>query len=255
VVVPVALTSGAALRLLWLWKGIGRARALAAAGQAFERRVASTGWRVLVLGDSTGVGIGAGRPEESIAGLFAADHPDADIVNVSRSGARVAGALEQARECRRLGLRFDLALLHIGGNDVLRATPLDRLVEDSRLLMAELTAIAQHTLWLGPGDVGIAPLFPAPFSWLMRARTRAAAAVFSACATEAGVEFIDFSSGEHASRFSRERRRHFAVDKLHPSSSSYSYGYETIRRALRDRDRRGLAAEAPARGGPAHCHG
>ena len=254
-VVPVALTSGAALRLLWLWKEIGRARALAASGKAFERRVATTGRRVLVLGDSTGVGIGAGRPEESIAGLFAADNPEADIVNVSRSGARVADALEQARECRRLGLRFDLALLHIGGNDVLRATPLPKLVEDARLLMVELTALAQHTLWLGPGDIGIAPLFPAPLSWLMGARTRAAAAVFAACATAAGVAFIDFSSGEHASRFSKRRRHHFATDKLHPSSLSYSYGYEAIRRALMERESRNPARDDPGSGGPMPCPG
>ncbi|MDQ6680104.1 MAG: GDSL-type esterase/lipase family protein, partial [Pseudomonadota bacterium] len=156
----MALTSGAALRLIFLWREIGRARLLASQGKPYERRVSSNGPRVLVLGDSTGVGIGASCPEESVAGLLAAEFPDADIVNVSRSGARVADALGQARECNQQALHFDVALLHVGGNDVLRATPRQKLSHDCRLLMTELSTLADQTVWLGPVDIGIVPLFP-----------------------------------------------------------------------------------------------
>lgn len=230
--VPFALTSGAALRLVLLWREVARARLLAAQGKAFERRLPTARSRILVLGDSTGVGIGATRPEESIAGLLAAELPDADIVNASRSGARVADAVEQARECRRRELHFDVALLHVGGNDVMRSTPVAKLVADSRLLLAELAVVADQTVWLGPADVGSAPLFPPPFSWLFRMRSRRAAAAFAECATAQGAVFVDFASGEHASRFA-DRRLHFAVDGLHPSSATYRYGYAAIRRLLR----------------------
>ena len=168
-VVPLVLLAAALLRLASLHRAVARARALAALGQPFERRLARSALRVLV-GDSTGVGIGANRPEESIAGLLAEDFPAADIVNVSRSGARVADALMQARACRRSGLRFDVALLHIGGNDVLRATPMKKLAEDCELLLAELGEVADRTVWLGPPNLGIAPLFPPPFSWVFAAR-------------------------------------------------------------------------------------
>jgi len=46
------------------------------------------------------------------------------------------------------------------------------------------------------------------------------------------VSFLDFSSGEHAVRFKRGRGDHFAVDGLHPNSSSYSYGYAAARRII-----------------------
>ncbi|HEX2542635.1 MAG TPA: GDSL-type esterase/lipase family protein [Caldimonas sp.] len=232
--VPVALTSGAALRLLQLRREVALARSLAAHGRAYERRLSSARTRILVLGDSTGVGIGASRPEESIAGLLAAEVADADIVNVSRSGARVADALAQARGCRERELRFDLALLHVGGNDVIRATPPAQLLADGRLLLAELAAIAGQTVWLGPPDVGHVPLFPPPLSWLLRRRTRRAAAAFAACAAaQEGATFVDFSAGEHASRFADRRPVHFAVDRLHPSSDTYRYGYTAVRRLLR----------------------
>jgi lysophospholipase L1-like esterase len=245
--VPIVLLAAALLRLVSLHRDVARARALAAQGRPFERRLATSALRVLVLGDSTGVGIGANRPEESIAGLLASDFPAADVVNVSRSGARVGDALAQARACRRSGQYFDVALLHIGGNDVMRATPMKELGEDSELLLAELADLADRTVWLGPPNIGKVPLFPPPFSWVFAARTRAAAALFARVAAAHGVAFLDFSSGEHGLRFARGRGDHYASDGLHPNSSSYSYGYAAARHIigkLEGRVRRANAARS-----------
>jgi lysophospholipase L1-like esterase len=230
--VPIVLLTAALLRLAYLRRDVARARALAAQGRPFERRLPASALRVLVLGDSTGVGIGANRPEESIAGLLASDFPAADIVNISRSGARVGGALAQARACRRSGQYFDVALLHVGGNDVMHATPMKQLAEDCELLLAELADLADRTVWIGPPNIGIVPLFPPPFSWVFAARSRAATALFARASAAHGVAFLDFSSGEHAARFARGRRDHFAIDGLHPNSSSYSYGYVAARRII-----------------------
>lgn len=131
-------------------RGVGRARRFAKAGQRFERRLSAKGATVLILGDSTGVGVGATLPEESIAGLLAADYPDADIVNVAVSGTRVAGAIAQVRTCLDAGLRFDLALLHVGGNDVVVDTPLHQLAADCDSLLQGLDQLAARTVWLGP---------------------------------------------------------------------------------------------------------
>src|SRR4030095_16466480 len=151
--------SAALLRTAAFWHGVRRARRFSAAGRRFERRLSARGATVLILGDSTGVGVGATRPEESIAGLLAADFPDADVVNVSESGAKVADTLAQVRACAAQGLRFDLALLHVGGNDVVRATPAAKLSDDCEQLLDELARLADRSLWLGPPNLGIAPLF------------------------------------------------------------------------------------------------
>src|SRR6187402_3364078 len=114
--------AGAFLEIIVFWRRIGRARRFAKVGRRFERRLSARSATVLVLGDSTGVGVGATLPEESVAGLLAADYPDAEVINVAVSGTRVAGAIAQARVCREAGMRFDLALLHVGGNDVVADT-------------------------------------------------------------------------------------------------------------------------------------
>jgi len=224
--------AGLLLEVALFWRGIGRARRFAKAGRRFERRLSARHATVLILGDSTGVGVGAARPEESVAGLFAADYPDADIINVAVSGTRVAGAIVQARRCLEAGLRFDLALLHVGGNDVVADTPLHRLADDCDILMLELGRLAERTVWLGPPDLGLAPLFPRPYAWVMAARSRAASKVFSAAAARHNVIFIDFSAPAHVAHFRKRRRQHFALDGFHPNSASYKYGYAAIRHML-----------------------
>lgn len=220
------------LEVAVFWRGIGRARRLAKAGRRFERRLSARRATILILGDSTGVGVGATVPEESVAGLLAADCPDADIVNVAVSGTRVAGAITQARVCLEAGLRFDLALLHVGGNDVVVDTPLNRLAEDCDTLMQELGRLAARTAWLGPPDLGLAPLFPRPYAWVMGSRSRAASKVFSAAAARHNVVFVDFSAPAHVAHFMKRRREHFAVDGFHPNSASYQYGYAILRQML-----------------------
>jgi len=238
---PAIAVAGALAHTALLWRGVERARTFAARGRRYQRRIDTPVLRIVILGDSTGVGIGAQRPEDSIAGLLAAEFPQADIVNVSQSGARVAHVASQAGRCARLGWHFDLALLHVGGNDVLRATPIPHLVVASGALMEQMPRLADRTIWLGHLNIGLAPLFPPPYSWLMAARSRAAARVFAACAQAHGVQFIDFSSSDHSEHFLRERRDSFAVDGLHPSSAAYRYGYEAARAAIQGH---GMASSA-----------
>ena len=229
----LGLASGALIRYVAFKRGVGRATALAAACERYERRVSAGALSILVLGDSTGVGVGASRPEESIAGRLGVDFPEADIVNVSRSGARVCDAIAQARECASLELRFDLAVLHVGSNDVVRATNAGELAADCETLMLEMARIADRTVWLGPTNVGLAPLFPPPYSWLVAARSRAAARIFARSAAKHDVAFIDFTTPEHVEHLGRNREGGFAVDRFHPSSTTYGYGYAAARGAMR----------------------
>ena len=228
-----AMLSGVLFELAAFRRGVERARSLASSAQRFERRVPVRSHSIVVLGDSTGVGVGASLPEESIAGLLAADFPGADIVNVSESGARVSTAIAQAARCIEEGQQFDIALLHVGGNDVVRGTPPDRLSDECETLMLELRRLARRTVWLGPPNVGSIPLFPLPYSWLLAARSRTASRIFSESAARHDADFVDFSAPEHGAHFRRSRRQHFADDRFHPNSSSYRYGYAAARQAMK----------------------
>jgi hypothetical protein len=55
--VPLLLLAGALLEVGLFWCGIVRAHVLAASGRRFERRSTTHGTSILVLADSTGVGV------------------------------------------------------------------------------------------------------------------------------------------------------------------------------------------------------
>lgn len=197
--------------------------------RCFEHRPPLQRARILVLGDSTGVGVGAADPRESLAGLLATEFPNAEIVNASVAGARIADVLKQCREQRWSAHAFDLVLLHAGGNDVLRLTGWSALTTDAAELLEHLRDVGKRIIWMGVANIGLSPLFIAPFSWWMSARTRKASRLFAACARSAGVEFIDFFSERRHDVFSRECGKYYAADGLHPSSHSYRYCYEVLK--------------------------
>ena len=92
--------------------------------------------------------------------------------------------------------------------------------------------MAKRIAALGPPDLGLAPLFPRPYAWVLALRSRAVSKVLSAAAARHNVLFVDFSAPAHVAHFRKRRREHFAADGFHPNSASYGYGYATTRRML-----------------------
>lgn len=203
--------------------------------QPFRRPLARARAQVLVLGDSTGVGLGADTPGDTVAGLLAAHWPDVAVHNLSCIGHRLADvqALADELTCDLAArqVRMDLVLLHVGGNDVLRARDVDALQHQAQALLRTLRAVAPDVVWLGPADVGVAPLFRWPWRWWLSQRARRAAQAFQrACAAE-GARFIGFHEPAHSRRFAAEPQRWFAADGVHPSSAAYRYCFAWMQRS------------------------
>lgn len=226
----VALTSGPACALIAQairLRRMGRRRDRGATPLSRLAHRAPPAARVIVLGDSTGVGVGA-RPHESIAGLLAADHPDVEIVNRCRVGATL---VDVARQVPPGTDRFDLALVLAGGNDVLRATGPARWSADAHTALANASRCADRVIWLGPADIGTVPLFLPPFSWWLSSRTARACATFRVVAHRHRSDFVDFCAGPQARGLAALGPARFAADGIHPSATAYRYCYEAMRRA------------------------
>jgi lysophospholipase L1-like esterase len=228
-----ASTGLACIQFDHLRRALRKAARRAAPPRRFEHRPAVQRARVLVLGDSTGVGIGAADPRDSLAGLLAAEFPNAEIVNASMAGARLADVLRYCRQAHWPAQGFDVVLLHVGGNDVLRMTGWKSLAADAAELLERLRGVSKRTIWMGVANIGLSPLFIAPFSWWLSVRTQKAARLFAACAEEAGAEFISFYRDRRHDVFSRDCDRYYSADGLHPSSHSYRYCYEVLKRRSR----------------------
>jgi lysophospholipase L1-like esterase len=234
---PLGLTMlMAGLAVAWqtlhLRRAARRSRRIAGASPTFELRVPGARSRVLVLGDSTGVGVGAGSPSQSLPGLLADEFPDVEIVNACHIGARVADALQQLRPWLEANERFDLVLLFVGGNDVLRLTPWPQLQRAARLLLQHASQCASHTVWLGSANIGGAPLLKGPLAWWLGRRTGTLMRRLARLAHAHGARFIDFYQPRHRDIFARQPSLYFAEDGVHPSAASYRHCYEALKRQV-----------------------
>ncbi|HEX4882998.1 MAG TPA: SGNH/GDSL hydrolase family protein [Casimicrobiaceae bacterium] len=217
------------LRWRHLQRHVAVGEALADVARPFEREVPQARRRVLVVGDSIGVGTGAERAHESIAGRLAADFPDVAIVNRARNGAKTRDACVQVAEFE--GERFDIILIHVGANDIFRRTPLSRLAADVDELLARASRVGTHVLVTTTPNVGLAPAFFAPISWWLTRRSRQVRDLFSRAARRHGAHYANFFHPRSCDPFSREWQRYYAADRVHPSSECYGYVHRALLRA------------------------
>jgi lysophospholipase L1-like esterase len=205
------------------WR-IGQSASLARQSEPFESSPAQATASLLVVGDSTAVGTGASSPAASIAGLIARDHPQLTIVNRARDGARFADIVGQLAGQQR----FDAILVLGGGNDVIRFTG-DAQLEQDIARAAELARVrARLVVFMPSGNVGSAPFFFAPWSWLMTRRSESLHRFVRQAATDNGAAYVNLFKDKASDPFAQGPGELNASDGLHPSDAGYRLWYEEL---------------------------
>ncbi|WP_418317147.1 GDSL-type esterase/lipase family protein [Piscinibacter sakaiensis] len=200
---------------------------LARASEPLQQTPAEPANRLLIVGDSTGVGTGAGSPQASIAGLIANDHPALLIDNRSRDGARFADVVSQLQQAE--GQRYDLVLVLAGGNDVIRLTDEEALRRAVDKSIGQAATLADQLIVQPPGNVGNAPFFFPPFSWWMTERARMLHAVVrSAVEAAPNARYVRLFEERDNDPFAQQPELN-AADGLHPSAAGYRLWYDELR--------------------------
>lgn len=226
-----------------VWR-VRQAAKLAAQSEPFEQRGAvqrSGGGRLLIVGDSTAVGTGATSPQASVAGLIGRDFPGLGVVNRAQDGARfaeIAGQLQGSDS-------FDAVLILGGGNDVIRLTGKDRMTEEVTQTLGAASRLAPMVVILPSGNVGNAPFFFPPWSWLMTKRSRDLHAITRTAAAQTGALYVNVFAERAADPFAQQPKLYHAADGLHPSDAGYALWYAELNRQAGLAERlRALLAQA-----------
>ncbi len=185
---------------------------------------------MLVLGDSTAVGVGADRPEESVAGRFG-KQLDAAVENYGRSGAVVADLMTQISHAQ--GARYDLIIILCGGNDIIKLLPLRTSTEAMDNALRIAGEKSEHVVLLTAGRLGHAPFFPRTIAWLFTRRSLTVRARFSELATKHNALYVDLLG--MSPTLNADPRRFYADDMLHLSGSGYGVWFEKIVAELKTR--------------------
>ena len=189
---------------------------LARASEPWQQSPDAATLRLLIVGDSTGVGTGATAPERSLAGLIGQAHPQLLIENRAEDGAKFADVVRQLGA----GGHFDIVLVQAGGNDVIRLRDLDGLRGDIDRVVSLARQRASLVILMPAGNVGNAPFFFAPVSWAMTRRSRVMHGFVQDAAARTGATYVNLFHERADDPFVIDKSLN-ARDGLHPSDAGY----------------------------------
>jgi len=195
----------------------------------FSQTVVSARERILVIGDSTAVGIGAYIPKETIAGMLATDFPDADIINKAISGSRIADVRFQLDATEG---DFDMIFMQAGANDVVFMTEPEDVERELSALMDSALIRSSRVVVVSSIDASILPLLPKIASLFLAERSAKIFPDIERVVTTKGGFFVDLYQSKEEEAFAENADTLFSADGFHPSSDGYRLAYARIRNDL-----------------------
>lgn len=190
----------------------------------FERTIPGASFRILVLGDSTAVGTGASKPEDSTAGRLAAKYPNAEVVNLAKSGDKIED-LEWILKTISDTERYDIVLIQIGANDIIRFTSMKDIEEGIGRILERSKTFRGKVIILHSGNIGESKFFPWYVRPLLSKRSYEAREIYKRVAEKYGASYVNLIDVEFPEKY-------YASDHLHLSSDGYGVWFEEIEKKL-----------------------
>ena len=197
---------------------------------AFSHDFAGSERRILVVGDSTGVGIGSLDSRSTVAGRLAAAFPGTVIVNRAQDRARSSDIPAQIEASSG---HFDLTLIFAGSNDVMRLSPYETVLLAAEHTLDVASARSDHVAVIPPADVGTAPLWVWPLDALFSSRAEAVRRAWQYAMRErSNVHLVDLRLPPDRDPFRIAPRRYYSPDGIHPSADGYALWFAQITRQV-----------------------
>lgn len=198
----------------------------------FERKVALAPMTILVLGDSTAYGTGSEKSELSTAGRLGALYPDASLKNLAENGLRLKGLLSIISKLPA-NERYDLVLVQIGANDIIRLTKMNDIRRDGETVFKELSSKTDNLVILHSGDVGDAQFFPLYLSPILSRRSKEVKNIYQLLAQKYKANYVNLIDSPISKKLRSDPEKYYANDQLHLSGGGYGLWFSEIERALR----------------------
>jgi len=197
---------------------------------AFSHNEAVPARRFLIAGDSTGVGIGSIDSRSTVSGRLAAAFAGTAVVNNSRDGACSADVPAQIEA--GVG-RFDLILIFIGGNDVIRLSSYESVLQAAEQALDVASSRGAHVAVVPPADFGTAPIWVWPLDALFSRRAETVRRAWQYAMRErTNVHLVDLRMPRDRDPFRLAPRRYYSPDGIHPSADGYALWFAQITRQL-----------------------
>ena len=213
---------------------IGESLAKEAQTRPFEQHPKNPNLRILNIGDSSVVGTGSDDEKLSVAGRLGADFPNAEVVNLGINGTKTKQLIERFQNIQNQ--HFDLIVIHTGGNDIVRFTPLDQLEESLETTLELANNISDSVILLHGGNVGTSRLFPIPIRWIYTYRTSKVRNIWKKVSKQKNVHYVDLWRKFKEDPFHIDPKIYYSPDFFHPSGEGYGDWYKHIKKIIINTD-------------------
>jgi lysophospholipase L1-like esterase len=193
--------------------------------------------RLVLLGDSTALGVGVERVTDTVGGQLAtllADSPGGrrvELSSVAVSGSRSADLGTQVARSL-VGTRPDVAVILVGGNDAIHFTAPDDAAEELAAAVRRLKAAGVAVVVGTVPDLGAARAFPPPLRHIIGWQARRLAQTQAIAVKAAGGTPVDLA-GQTGAVF-RADAGTYCHDGYHPSADGYRVWAHALLPAVTD---------------------
>jgi lysophospholipase L1-like esterase len=190
--------------------------------------------RLVVLGDSTGAGVGVTRTEDTVGAALARRLGQAGnrvrLAGVAIGGSGTGDLGPQVS--RALLGRPDVAVLLVGADDATRGTPLAAVRQNLGDAVDRLRAAGVRVVVGTCPDLGAVRAFAQPLRMMVAWRGRRVATASAATTVDAGGVPVDL--GRATGPVFRADPGTFSQDRFHPSADGYRLLAEALLPAVTD---------------------
>lgn len=179
--------------------------------------------RILFVGDSMGVGVGASKPSKSLIGCFAQDFPGAAIQNLCINGSTVGKEYKQLLK-QELG-QYDAVIFMGGGMDILFHTPVFKLRKTLENLFSFLSRKTNRIYVMMPNQTGTMPIYIFPFSFIINMRARKITKLYKNLVIRHNL--IPIYDNVDVLRI--DQKKYYSKDNAHPNDLGYQLWYEKLK--------------------------
>ena len=212
------------------YRGIRISKDIQSKTTAYEQHPLNSDMRILIAGDSTGVGTGADYPLDSTSGQLGQKYPQADITNISVNGLKLDGLVSKLQ---KLEGQYDLILIQIGANDIVQFTNFNDIENKLRVVLELVDSHSNNIVILTAGNIGLSPVFKFPISNWLTYRTQKVRNIFIKNINDyPAIKYVDLYLNKDEDFFSKDTEKYYARDKFHPSSVAYSKWFDKIKEQI-----------------------
>lgn len=183
--------------------------------------------RFVALGDSTITGPGLAHPDQIWVRHIArrlSDRFSVELISLAVGGSKSRDVLELQVPVAE-EVRPHLAVVSVGGNDILRGVPVPLFERRLEEIVQRLKAVCDGIVLMGVGDLGTIPRFPLPLNHVASLSGRIADGVHARVALRHGVVKVDHWAFDPEERWGPEM---FCADLFHPNPSGHLSWAETV---------------------------